>query len=280
MKLRYSIIIVLLFFSLGITAQPPETIHLGTAAKIGYSEDELFGPFEIGFSYKHFNNPYTQFYVTSNGLVLFTSVPFSPNPLDPSNYLNCSGTAVDIPNSALPNNFIAPFWDDLVIDSYGNILYTTIGAAPNRKLIIQFKNMGFSPYPATMGTFSVILYETSNIIQVQYRLIVLSYSGKAHGGSATVGLENAAGNAGVKYAYHNPSAVNSNQAISFTPVAGPSYTINSNAVYDGVYLTTNLSQPEPSIPNLITPPSDAIMGTEMDKHSECCFIYTIRRNRS
>ena len=103
----------------------------------------------------------------------------------------------------------------------------------------------------------------ANIIQVQYRLIVLSYSGKAHGGSATIGLENATGTAGAKYAFHNPSAVNSEQAISFTPVAGPSYTINSNAVYDGVYLTTNLSLPEPSIPNLITPPSDAIMGTDV-----------------
>jgi gliding motility-associated-like protein len=246
-----------------MTAQPPETIYPGTVAKTGYADDELYGPFNIGFSFKHFNNPYTQFYVTSNGLVLFTSVPFSPDPADPSNYLNCTGAAVDIPNSALPNNYIAPFWDDLVIDSYGTILYTTIGVSPNRKTIIQFKNMGFTPYPATMGTFSVILYETSNIIQVQYRLIVLSYSGKAHGGNATIGLENAAGTAGVKYAFHNPSGVNSEQAISFTPKAGPSYTMNPDAVYDGVYLTTNLSLPEPSITNLITPPSDAVLGSDV-----------------
>jgi gliding motility-associated-like protein len=263
MNNRVFIILILIVLSSGAFAQPPETIYLGNVAKDGYADDELYGPFDIGFTFNFYGSNYTQFYTNSNGQVLFTSMPFSPNPEDPSNYLNCSGSAVDIPNSALPNNYIAPFWDDLVIDSYGKILYTTVGVAPNRKTIIQFKNMGFYPFPANLGTFSVILYETTNVIQVQYRLIVLTYSGKAHGGSATIGLENATGTAGTKYSFHNPSGVNTEQAISFTPAAGPSYTINSNAVYDGVFLTTNLSLPEPSITNLITPPTDAVMGTDV-----------------
>lgn len=248
MKTRIFVALIFVIFSSKILAQPPETIYLGNVAVNGYADDVSYGPYNIGFNFTFFGNTYSQFYINSNGQVLFGSG-------------SLESSAATIPSPAAPNNFIAPFWDDLVVDSYGSILYTTIGAAPNRKLIVQFKNMGFYPFPATLGTFSVILYESSNIVQVQYRLIVLTYSGKAHGGNATIGLENSDGTSGVQYSFHNPSAITSGQAISFSPVAGPSYTINSNAIYDGSYLTTNLTLPDPGITNLISPPQDAVIGS-------------------
>ena len=88
--------------------------------------------------------------------------------------------------------------------------------------------------------------------QIQFRYstgtIVDATSARAHGSSATIGLENSDGTAGVQYAYHNPAAIYTGQAISFTP-SGPTYTINSNEVYDGVVLTTNLTLPEPGFRN-------------------------------
>ena len=218
--------LIFTFIIIKATAQPPETVYLGSVIKTGYADDESYGPYNIGFSFSFFGKSYSQFYVNSNGQILFGNG-------------SLSGADVAIPSEEEPNNFIAPFWDDLVVDSYGKILYTTIGASPNRKLIVQFKNMGFYPSPPTLGTFSVILYETSNVIQMQYRLIVLSYSGKAHGGEATIGLENETGTAGVQYAYHDDLAVDSEQAISFTPVAGPSYSVDDDALYDGVGRRTN-----------------------------------------
>jgi len=155
---------------------------------------------------------------------------------------------------------IAAFWDDLVIDPSGNILYTTIGAAPNRKLIVQFRNIGFYSGPVYVGTFSVILYETSNKIQVQYRVIILPSVPLSHGESATIGIENYDGTAGVQYAYHNGAAANTGKAISFTP-SGASYTMNDNALYDGVYLTTNITLPDPGITALTSPTENAIIGT-------------------
>ena len=246
MKKRFRLIIGVLLICIGAVAQPPETTYLGNVAVSGYIDDESYGPYNIGFNFTFYENTYNQFYINSNGQLLFGAGSF------------LSG-ATAIPAIDEPNNFIAPFWDDLVVDSYGSILYTTIGAAPNRKLIVQFKNMGFYPFPATMGTFSVILYESTNVIQVQYRLIVLSYSEKAHGGTASIGLENADGTLGIRYAFQNPAAVDSEQAISFTPSAG-TYTVNSNALYDGVFLTTNLSLPDPAITNLVNPPQDAIIS--------------------
>ena len=228
-------------------AQITETIYPGTVVHEGYYDDTSWGPLNIGFSFTFYGNSYTQFYVTSNGLVMFGS--------GSGDY-----TEDPIPTGGSPNNFIAAFWDDLVVHSSGKILYTTIGAAPNRKCIIQWTNMGFWSSTVLMGTFAVILHEGSNNIQVQYRSIIDNTSARAHGQSATIGLENSNGTAGVQYAYHNSSAVQSEQAILFTP-SGSTYTINPSATYDGVYLTKNMSLPEPGIPVLVSPAYDAVVGT-------------------
>jgi gliding motility-associated-like protein len=251
MRIRsFLILSALLIFSV-TKAQPPEVIYDGTVIATGFRQSippASDGPFPLGFSFTYFGNSYSQFYVSANGLVMF---------VDPADAYN---NEVTIPNTAAPNNYIAPFWDNLSIIDGGNIMYRTIGVAPSRKCVIQFRNMGFDPIPTTFGTFQVILYETSNIIQFQYRLIVDPYSPAHHGASATIGLENSTGTAGVLYAYHNPNAVNSEDAISFTP-SGPTYTVNSDAMYDGVYLTTNLTLPDPGITVLLSPATDAIIGS-------------------
>ncbi len=121
--------------------------------------------------------------------------------------------------------------------------------------------MGFHRFPAYMGTFAVILHETSNIIQVQYRIIVDNTSSIAHGKNAAIGIENSDGTAGVQYAYHDSTAVTTGKALSYTP-SGATYTLNTDAIYDGIYLTTNITLPEPGIPILLSPPQDAIIGTD------------------
>ncbi len=249
MKINYILIITFLItFSAPAFSQPTEVTYLGNVAKSGNVNNATYGPFNIGFNFTFFGNSYTQFYVSSNGLVLFGAG-------------STDATEDPIPTAGTPNNFIAAFWDDLTVDGTGNILYTTIGAAPNRKLVIQFRNMGFYPYPAFFGTFSAILYETTNNIQVQYRLIVDKSSTKAHGDNAVIGIENSDGTAGVQYAYHNPTAIASSKAILFSP-SGSTYNTNPNALYDGVYLTTNTNLPEPGITLLTAPGEDAVIGSD------------------
>jgi len=251
MKLHH-IFILLIFIivsTLSGNAQPAETTYSGSVIKSGYGVAESYGPYNIEFNFTFYGNTYSQFYVNSSGQVLFGSG-------------SIDGTEVPIPNAALPNNYIAPLWDQLTVSSSGKILYTTVGAAPNRKLIIQGTNMGFYPSPIFMGTYLVILYETSNKIQVQYRIIVDATDTRAHGASATIGIENSDGTDGVQYAYHNPSAISTGQAISFTPTSPSTYAINSNDIYDGVVLTTNITQPEPGIPLLNSPPQNAVIGSD------------------
>ena len=214
MKNRFLNIIAILLISTGIYAQPPENVYEGTVAITQYQNSYCAGPLSIGFDFTFFGNTYSEYYVNENGMVIFGA-----SSTDPSED--------DIPNAGTPNNFIAAFWDDLYTN--GQVLYKTIGASPNRKLIIQWKNMLFYPTPTSMfGTFSLILYEGSNNIQVQFRLIVDNINERAHGSSATIGLENSDGSAGVKYAYHLSDAVYTETAVSFTP-SGGTYTINSSA---------------------------------------------------
>jgi gliding motility-associated-like protein len=247
MRLRYTYILILLFCVFRASAQP-ETIYPGTVIQSGYVDDGSYGPFNIGFNFTFFGNSYSQFYVNSNGQVLFGTG-------------SLTGIDAPIPTAALPNNFIAAFWDDLVVDGTGRILYTTIGAAPTRKLIIQCKNMGFYGAPAFLGTYSIILHETTNVIQVQYRLIVDNTSTRAHGESASIGLENSDGTIGVQYLNHTAGDIVTGKAISFTP-AGSTYTTNPDAYYDGVFLTTNINLPEPGIPSLLNPPQDAVISPD------------------
>jgi len=247
MKYRYVILFFLFLSSYVIKAQPPETAYPGTIVYEGYYDDRSWGPFNIGFNFTYYSNTYNRFYVTSNGLVIFGS--------GSNDY-----TEDPIPSPASPNNLIAAFWDDIVINPSGKILYRAIGASPNRKCIIQWTNMGFYSSTVLMGTFSVILYEGSNNIQIQYRSIIDNTSARSHGSSATIGIENSNGTSGIQYAYHNSSAISSEQAILFHP-SGSVYTMDSDAIYDGVYLTKNISLPEPGIAKLVSPANNGVIGS-------------------
>ncbi len=246
MKYGYVLIFFLFLSSYVTKAQPPEITYPGTIVYEGYYDDRSWGPLNIGFNFTFYGNTYNRFYVTSNGLVMFVS--------GSNDY-----TEDPIPSPSSPNNLIAAFWDDIVINSSGKIVYTTIGASPNRKCIIQWTNMGFYASTVLMGTFSVILYEGTNNIRIQYRSIIDNTSERSHGSSASIGIENSNGTSGIRYAYHNSSAISSEQSILFTS-SGSTYTMNSSALYDGVYLTKNISLPEPGIPKLISPANNSIVG--------------------
>lgn len=253
MKQRIAFLSVLFLSVSVLLAQPPETVYEGILIAKGFRQSipaNAHGPHDIGFNFTFFGNSYDQFYVSANGLVMFT---------EPDGVYN---NEVTIPDPAMPNNYIAPFWDNLSILDRGDVMYRTIGIAPNRKCIIQYKNMGFDPVPGLFGTFSVILYETTNVVQVQYRLILDPFSPEPHGASATIGLENADGTAGVLYAYHEADAVYTGDAISFTPAGQDDYTINDNAIYDGVFLTGNPTLPDPGMVDLVSPAKDAVTGTD------------------
>jgi bacillopeptidase F len=167
------------------------------------------GPFPLGFNFKFYGNIKTQIYVSSNGLVLFAPVT--------SNIF----TNAAIPNAAVPNEFIAPFWDDLDGVSSGTVHYKQDG----NRFIVQFT--GWHRY-SNQGslTFQVILYSSGKIL-VYYNNMTGTLN------SATVGIENAAGTAGLQVAY-NANYVANNKALQFS--AEPEWltnNTNSGTLFNG-----------------------------------------------
>jgi len=132
----------------------PETTA-GTA--IPLLDDNVQGPFPIGFTFQFYGNNYTDFYVGSNGWIGFSSG-------QPAGF-----TAVPIPDSSgfnVPKNCIMLSWEDLNPNSGGQVLYQTIGTAANRKLVLTFDNVPYYGSSTTVGpiTSQVVLYEGSNVI--------------------------------------------------------------------------------------------------------------------
>ena len=162
----------------------------------GYS-----GPFPLGFNFKYYGVNKTQIYVSSNGLITFGILN--------SNVFTNTG----IPNTAVPNDYIAPFWDDLDGVSSGTVHYKQEGST----FIIQFT--GWHIYSNTGSlTFQVVLHQNGKIV-VYYNNMNATLT------SATVGIENAAGNDGLQVAY-NAAYVANNLALEFA--AEPDWLSNNN----------------------------------------------------
>ena len=155
-----------------------------TGTYVGASgDDDWAGPFPIGFDFNFYDNRYSAFNVTTNGYIMF-----SPGTYDYGNDY--------IPYTSTPNNIVAAYWDDLYADS-GEIVYETVGAYPDRQLVVEFMNVTRLGSSYLM-TFEIVLNETGGDMWVNY----LTMNGMT-GNSATEGIENSDGTIGIQYGYND-----------------------------------------------------------------------------
>lgn len=84
-----------------------------------------------------------------------------------------------------PNYLIAPFWDD-IDDSGGNVYWSALGAAPNRRVVITWQNR---PHFSDVGaaTFQAVLHESGTVL-FQYLDADFGDPRFDAGASATVGM--------------------------------------------------------------------------------------------
>ena len=152
----------------------------GTPVTSSTGDDRNWGPFPVGFDFPFYGESFSTFNVCSNGWVSFTSTSSSL-----SNQL--------LPNSGAPENLLAPFWDDLVVDlgDGGNVYYEVVDG----KLVIQYDNVrrfgSGGPY-----TFQIILSPNGSILY-QYE----SMQGTRLD-EATVGIQNGARDDGLTVAFN------------------------------------------------------------------------------
>lgn len=154
-------------------AYDPEPFTGGTGVQFAANQDDqIAGPFDLGFTFCFFNESYTQFYIGSNGWVGFTY-----------NTDWTTFTATPIPNAApaVPKNCIMAPWQDWwpgyrlnpVGGGYNtdgiDVFYYLTGTAPNRKLVVYWLNCRIfgcpTALPAILGTFQIVLNEQNSIVE-------------------------------------------------------------------------------------------------------------------
>jgi hypothetical protein len=140
----------------------------------------------IPFSFVYDGVSYTGCTVSTNGYITFGSTAPTTTSYVPLSATTAYAGAV----SALGGNLNAYFIAGNALQT-GSVSYQTLGATPNRKFVIQYKN--FKPL-AQSGTtyttamnFQIVLNETSNAIDVIYNLTTGTYTA----GSYQVGLRGA-----------------------------------------------------------------------------------------
>ncbi len=171
-----------------ISSTGTEATSWNATGTFGPKDEGFVGPIPFGFNFKFYGNTYPEFYISSNGMIMF-NVPGQ------NSFVNTS-----IPTVGYPDGFIAPFWDDLDGETNGKVYYEQIG----NKMVVQFDNWSKFGDSGSL-TFQIVMYNTGKI-EYYYNDITVTAS------SATVGIESPDGTDGLEIAY-NSVYVENNLAV-------------------------------------------------------------------
>jgi hypothetical protein len=219
----------------------------GVQATFPNADDSYTTAIGIGFNFKFYENTYSQLYIGTNGIVVFSPTT--------AYFLEAL-----IPEDTYPNAFLAAFADDLLVGggNNGKVYYQTRGVSPDREFVIEWYQVTSVTQPDTL-TFEIVLHENGDI-RFQY----LDLNGVVT--RAEVGIEDADGMDGLLY-LRNAPGLEDNDAVHFTrpataarrvkfiPKALSAFTVNDSASFK--FLVRNTGDLGPDTFNLIAQTNDA-----------------------
>jgi hypothetical protein len=155
-------------------------------------DDQNSGPVAIGFGFPFYGESFDTVNICSNGWLSFTSMR--------TTYSNPDS----LPNTgySVPENLIAPFWDDLHLRGAERIAYFNDGD----RFIVQFTGADRFSSPADL-TFQVILHTDGRIVFQYLSLVGIR-------DSATIGIQNGDRSIGLLASY-NEAYVRDGFAMEF-----------------------------------------------------------------
>ncbi len=181
----------------------------GAQRVTGLVDDNVVGPFSLGFEFPFYWLRYSQFYIGSNGYIAF------------EDQYNESHPFPNVPDSRRPNDMIAALLCDLDFTGlYGN-KGCWIWTNPARDtFVMQCESVPFWSAGGN-NTFQIILSKPDSTITFQYK----EQSGTPRNGwgnNGTIGIENVTGLVGLSYFYgSNPgqamNAPHAGLAVRFIP---------------------------------------------------------------
>jgi hypothetical protein len=185
----------------------------------GLGDDNVVGPFSLGFDFPYYWYTVNSFFVGSNGYIAFDD-----------NYLEAAPFPT-IPNTARPNNLLAPFMSDLDFSAGTPACYYWTNAALDT-FIIAYHDVRFWNISTSLNTFEIILTRADSSIIFQYH----TQQGVPSGGyvnALTVGIENIAGDVGLQYNHDQQptyNAIHGDLSILFYPPDSTAYEVHDVGV--------------------------------------------------
>ncbi len=203
------------------TPSPNYRTITGTNLNLG---DDTWASITPGFAVQFGTSSYSTVHVNANGLLSFTN-----------------NTGLQYSNQQLPytsfTTLIAPFWDDLFPGPGGtgttqNVFWQVLGSAPNRELVIEWRNVGHYTCSTNSGVtvrFQIVLFESNNNVLFNYQDVDFgggcAFADK--GGSATIGVQVSPSDA--TQIGFNSQILNNNMAVHWSTVS-PACT-NTGAIF-------------------------------------------------
>jgi len=189
--------------------------------------DDATGPISLPFSFKYYENTYSQVYITAAGYLGFTDYGYWDS-------------QSQIPSSSEPNNVIAPYWTPTYIGAGSWVHYQSFGTTPNQYFVVEWHDVnGGDPSDPYGGDdtfrFEVILHENGDIV-FQYQ--TMTYIGSRWCGAS--GIEDSTGLDGLAYVGFCNQAP-SNKAVRFYRPA-PSARVRINPTQQGKFTQAGATQ--------------------------------------
>lgn len=148
-------------------------------------DDSWSGVIPIGFNFCFFGTNYSQCLVGSNEVISFN--------IANANAFNTWAITAALPSAGtadMLNTIMAP-WQDVDPSLTGTIKCYNAGTAPYRRFVVTFSSIPMFQCNTSISTSQVVLYETSNAIEIQ--LLDKPLCATWNGGYAIEGIQDPAG---------------------------------------------------------------------------------------
>ena len=195
----------------GVICRPSSATYEQPSNALSLTGDDAETSVGLPFPVRLYGVDYGTASIGTNGLISFTpgarATQFTNVPLpepDPS---------------LAPGAAVFPFWDDLEVQpGVGSIHFGLSGDAPQRRVIIEWRNVRFHDDVANPNgpllNFEVVLYENRRILFNYGPISSADSSTRQRGTSATVGIQNADGTRGFQRSF-NQAVLDSGYGIEF-----------------------------------------------------------------
>jgi hypothetical protein len=187
----------------GYTCAADPLSFLATSTTLALAGDDETQSLSLPFPFTFYGESYSQLLVDTNGLVTFAPQESSWWKVNEIPSVHYSPAAA-----------VYGFWSDWDVDAQASVRTGTVGSAPNRRFVVEWRNVVHTADPSVRVSFQVVLHETSNAIEVAWGDI--GDHPLERGGDAVVGIENIDGTIALPYQQFD-DAVASGQGVLFAP---------------------------------------------------------------